>query len=138
MVRFRHAGIVVRDIQESLSFYKKLGFKVISDVLESGKFIDIILGYNKCEVRTIKMICNNKQMIELLYYTSPRSKDFTKKINSVGCSHIALTVEDIESLCAELRHDGVKFINPPAANEKVKVAFCKDPNDVYLELVEDL
>tara|TARA_R110000796_G_scaffold123761_4_gene238198 strand:- start:17525 stop:17941 length:417 start_codon:yes stop_codon:yes gene_type:complete len=138
MVKIRHSGIVVRDLVASLDFYLAFGFSVVSDQLESGKFIDDILGFKDCKVRTVKMVCKNNQMLELLHYKDPKSEDFKKRVNSIGCSHLAFTVEDLESLYISLVEKGVKFINPPAVNEKVKVAFCKDPNDVYLELVEEL
>ena len=133
----RHSGIVVRDIIESYNFYVDLGFMIESDEIEKGKFLDTILGIDGCEIRVIKMSCDN-QMIELLEYKEPKSKDFEKKINSIGCSHLAMTVYDIESVYKKLTEQGVEFINPPESNGKVKVAFCKDPNDVWLELVEEL
>jgi|TARA_R110000824_G_scaffold35575_1_gene111331 4-hydroxyphenylpyruvate dioxygenase-like putative hemolysin len=133
----RHSGIVVRDIIESYNFYVDLGFMIESDEIEKGKFLDTILGIDGCEIRVMKMSCGN-QMIELLEYKEPKSKDFEKKINSIGCSHLAMTVYDIESVYKKLTEQGVEFINPPESNEKVKVAFCKDPNDVWLELVEEL
>ena len=46
MVKIRHSGIVVRDLVASLDFYLAFGFSVVSDQLESGKFIDDILGFN--------------------------------------------------------------------------------------------
>ena len=133
----RHSGIVVRDIIESYNFYVDLGFMIESDEIEKGKFLDTILGIDGCEIRVMKMSCGN-QMIELLEYKEPKSKDFEKKINSIGCSHLAMTVYDIESVYKKLTEQGVEFINPPESNGKVKVAFCKDPNDVWLELVEEL
>ena len=138
MVKVRHSGIVVRDLKESLDFYRYLGFRTVNDDVETGEFIDNILGFEKCEVRTVKMICDGKQMIELLEYRNPESPDFTKLINSIGCSHLALTVDNLELLYENLIKKGVDFVNPPCSNEKVKVAFCIDPNDVYLELVEEL
>ena len=77
-------------------------------------------------------------MIELLEYQTPKSNDYKKEINSIGCSHIALTVNNLELIYKTLLQSNIKFINAPEYNEKVKVAFCKDPNDVYLELVEEL
>tara|TARA_Y100001973_G_C5069724_1_gene266921 strand:- start:28 stop:444 length:417 start_codon:yes stop_codon:yes gene_type:complete len=133
----RHSGVVVRNIVESYNFYKGLGFNVVSDEIEKGRFLNTILGIDDCEIRVIKMSCGN-QMIELLGYINPQSKDFEKRINSIGCSHLAMTVNDIESVYKKLTKQGVEFINPPESNEKVKVAFCKDPNDVWLELVEEL
>ena len=103
MIKMRHAGIVVRDLKKSLNFYEYLGFKVVSDEVETGEFIDKILGFEKCEVRTIKMICFEKQMIELLEYKNPQSPDFKKLINSVGCSHLALTVSNLEFLYKNLK-----------------------------------
>ena len=134
----RHSGIVVRDIIESYNFYVDLGFMIESDEIEKGKFLDTILGIDGCEIRVMKMSCDN-QMIELLGYQYPKSLDDKfRRINSIGCSHLAMTVDDIESVYKRLTEQGVEFINPPESNGKVKVAFCKDPNDVWLELVEEL
>tara|TARA_R100000742_G_C4245240_1_gene64263 strand:+ start:354 stop:776 length:423 start_codon:yes stop_codon:yes gene_type:complete len=135
----RHSGIVVRDITESYNFYRGLGFIIESDEIEKGEFLETILGIDDCEIRVIKMSCDN-QMIELLGYRieSTFGKDIEKKVNDIGCSHLAMTVDDIESVYKKLTEQGVEFINPPKSNGKVKVAFCKDPNDVWLELVEEL
>jgi len=135
----RHSGIVVRDIIESYNFYIDLGFMIESDEIEKGKFLDTILGIDGCEIRVIKMVCDN-QMIELLGYQidSTFGEDFERKVNSTGCSHLAMTVNDLDLTYDKLIKKGVEFINPPESNGKVKVAFCKDPNDVYLELVEEL
>tara|TARA_R100000008_G_scaffold45515_1_gene26698 strand:- start:218 stop:640 length:423 start_codon:yes stop_codon:yes gene_type:complete len=135
----RHSGIVVRDIIESYNFYIDLGFSVVSDEIEKGEFLETILGIDNCEIRVIKMSCNN-QMIELLGYRieSTFGKDIEKKVNDIGCSHLAMTVNDIDLTYETLKSKGVEFINPPKSNGKVKVAFCKDPNDVWLELVEEL
>ena len=134
----RHLGIVVRDIDKSLEFYKYLGYEVVADVKEDGKFIDKILGLRDSDLRTVKMTYMGRHMIELLHYINPISEDNLKRVNFVGCSHFALSVSDIESLYKNLLNIGVEFISEPISNGKVKVAFCKDPNDVYLELVEEL
>jgi|TARA_R100000789_G_C2981347_1_gene143560 catechol 2,3-dioxygenase-like lactoylglutathione lyase family enzyme len=134
----RHLGIVVRDMDKSLKFYKYLGYEVVSDMKEDSKFIDKILGLNDSDLRTVKMIHSDNHMIELLHYTNPVSDDNLKRVNFVGCSHFALSVSNIESLYEDLSKNNVEFISKPISNGKVKVAFCKDPNDVYLELVEEL
>ena len=117
MMSLRHIGIVVRDIDESLDFYQMLGYEVVADVQEDGKFIDEILG---------------------LYYENPIPDDNFKRVNFVGCTHFAVTVDDIDELYGDLIMSGVDFIREPISNGKVKVAFCKDPNDVYIDLVEEL
>tara|TARA_E500000331_G_C17166018_1_gene673851 strand:+ start:104 stop:514 length:411 start_codon:yes stop_codon:yes gene_type:complete len=133
----RHIGIVVRDIYESENFYQMLGYEVVTDVQEDGRFIDEILGLHNVKLRTIKMKQNN-HMIELLYYENPIPDDNFKRVNFVGCTHFAVTVDDVDKLYENLMMSGVDFIREPISNGKVKVAFCKDPNDVYIELVEEL
>ena len=137
MMSLRHIGIVVRDIDESLDFYQMLGYEVVADVQEDGKFIDEILGLYNVKLRTIKMK-QNSHMVELLYYENPIPDDNFKRVNFVGCTHFAVTVDDIDQLYGDLIMSGVHFIKEPISNKKVKVAFCKDPNDVYIELVEEL
>ena len=51
---------------------------------------------------------------------------------------IAILGQEIKDIEKILLNIGVEFISEPISNGKVKVAFCKDPNDVYLELVEEL
>ncbi|OUX54480.1 MAG: hypothetical protein CBE47_00610 [Pelagibacteraceae bacterium TMED287] len=137
MMSLRHIGIVVRDIYESENFYQMLGYEVVTDVQEDGRFIDEILGLHNVKLRTIKMKQNN-HMIELLYYENPIPDDNFKRVNFVGCTHFAVTVDDVDKLYENLMMSGVDFIREPISNGKVKVAFCKDPNDVYIELVEEL
>ena len=74
MMSLRHIGIVVRDIDESLDFYQMLGYEVVADVQEDGKFIDEILGLYNVKLRTIKMKQSN-HMVELLYYENPIPDD---------------------------------------------------------------
>ena len=136
--KIRHTGIPVRDLDESLHFYTNLGFKVVGDESESGKFIDDILGFAECKVRTVKMVCSTGGMVELLYYDNPKSIFSARRINAIGCGHLAVTVDDVESLYKDLTTRGIKFIGSPASNGKVKVVFCLDPNGFYLELVEEL
>lgn len=138
----RHAGIVVTDIEQSIDFYTNiLGFKVQKDLNECGKYIDIFLGLDGVKVRTVKMSLNDSGMVELLHYqTHAENIDDTRRINSIGCSHLALTVNNLDSLYKKILDYGLSFISPPHKSPDgfVKVAFCRDPNGVYLELVEEL
>ena len=138
----RHTGIVVTDIERSIDFYTNiLGFKIEKDLNECGKYIDIFLGLEGVKVRTVKMSLNNSGMIELLYYETHSEKpDETRRINSIGCSHIALTVDNLENMYKKILDCGLTFISPPhkSPDGLAKVAFCKDLDGTYLELVEEL
>jgi len=138
----RHFGIVIKNPEKSLHFYcGLLGLKIKRDVLEEGKFIDNISGLKNVKVRTIKMSANNGSLIELLFYKShPRGKIKNNEICNMGASHVALTVDNIDYEYKKLRKLGVKFNCPPqiSPDGKAKVTFCYDPDDVLVELVEEL
>tara|TARA_R110000824_G_scaffold57329_1_gene156083 strand:+ start:249 stop:677 length:429 start_codon:yes stop_codon:yes gene_type:complete len=141
MINVRHVGIVVSELERSLHFYKNLlGFDIKKDVVEYGKYIDDFLGLNDVVVQTVKMTLNNKDMIELLHYKTNEKKPEKIEINQIGCTHFAVTVDDIEAIYRRFINEGVDFINPPrlSSDGAAKVAFCKDPDGFYVELVEEI
>lgn len=142
-VTLRHVGIVVQDLPRMAAFYRdRLGFTQEKRALETGNFIDTILGARNVEVTTVKLTSPSGGMIELLHFTSPcdATHEPHKRLFSPGLTHIALTVDNLDHLYEQLCREGTKFVAPPAisADGRAKVAFCCDPEANYLELVEPL
>ena len=141
ILEIRHAGIVVEDLEKSLSFYRdKLGFSIVKRMVEKGEFIDQILGFQKLEIITVKMALQNGQMIELLDYGAHKKEVAPKAINDSGLTHLALTVENLESVYKQFTADNINFISKPkiSPDKYAKVAFCAAPEGTYIELVEVL
>ena len=142
ILNIRHTGIVVSNLELSKKFYcDLLGFKVQKEMDESGDFINNFSALENVLVTTSKMILENGQMIELLYYKShPETPDMSRKINQIGCSHIALTVSNLDDLYNKLLENDIYFNSPPqySPDGKAKVTFCKDPDGSLIELVEEL
>ena len=139
MIVVRHAGIVVKDMEESVEFYKNLlGLAIVANVKEEGEFINTILGLDNYYVRTVKLADKNGVIVELLKF--PLSSNPIKSLQSVGCSHIAFTVDNLSEMYDEFLEKGIKFNSSPqkSPDGKCLVAFCKDPNGVFIELVEVL
>jgi len=140
-MRFRHAGIVISDLEKGLHFYRDLlGLKILKEADETGKFIDDIQGLKNVTVRTIKMLCDDGNMIELLYFKSHLEKPKEKKIYEIGASHVAFTVENLDDEYNRLKDAGIEFNCPPkiSADGGAKVTFCKDYDGTLIELVEVL
>jgi catechol 2,3-dioxygenase-like lactoylglutathione lyase family enzyme len=72
VLNFRHIGLPVHDMENSMEFFNKLGF----DVKESGQ--DVINGQH---IKWVKMINDQGFIIELL---------------SGGEAHLAFTVDEVE------------------------------------------
>ena len=59
---------------------------------------------------------------------------------TTGLTHIALTVNDLESLTTKLKENNYKFVSEikKSPNGAVKVVFMRGPEGLMLELVEPL
>ena len=142
----RHIGIVVKDLNKSLKFYSDLlELKTYMKVTETGTFINNLTGINNVKVEWIKLIIPKGGLIELLQYhshpdnlTLPESKGFPS--NKYGCSHVALTVNDLSTLYNKMSLLGYTCKSEPLISEngKVKILYCHDPDGNILELIEDL
>ena len=143
MIGVRHSGIVVRDMERSRNFYVHLlGLKEAPINDESGAFIETILGVPGVRVRTCKMpgTDGGTTLLELLQFTSHLHEISERFIYSVGPTHVAFTVNDLDELHARLTVEGVEFISDPKVSPdgNAKVAFCYDPDGTPIELVQML
>ncbi|TGM44529.1 glyoxalase [Leptospira biflexa] len=138
----RHTGLVVRNLSHSLLFYETLGFKLWKREVEEGNFIDTVVGIQSVCVETAKLHAPDNSMIELLQYIShPLLKEKQNSpSNTLGCSHIAFTVDNIDLTCKQILELGGNLVNKPiiSPSGKVKVAYCHDIDGILLELVEEI
>ena len=135
----RHIGIVVTDMEKSLQFYRDLlGLKIKSLVDEEGKFLDNILAHENVKNRVAKLYAKNgNALVELIdskSYGNKKDRDFF----TIGASHFALTVDDLDETYDYLIKNGVKFTASPQLTPDgfAKVTFCEDPDGTPIELVE--
>mgnify|MGYP001381742247 FL=1 len=137
----RHIGIVVTNMENSLKFYRdQLGLKIIKDMDEQGNYLDNMLSLNDVRVRTVKLSANeNTTLVELLEFESHNDNKI-RNFYTIGASHVAFTVDDIEKLYVNLSEKNIKFnaIPQKSPDGLVKVTFCKDPDGTPIELVEML
>lgn len=122
-MNIRFTTITVKDLDESLKFYKDiLGF------IEMKKFSPME------GVNIVFLKDEDSGIIELIEYqnTSKDDEDFRESIVSIG-----LGVIDLERTLYELKCKGVEPIRGPIEIPSgEKFAFIKDPNDVEIELIQ--
>jgi catechol 2,3-dioxygenase-like lactoylglutathione lyase family enzyme len=142
-MRVRHVGIVVRDLERSLAFYRGLlGFEIVRAMDEQGPFIDAIVGMPDVKVRTVKLAApGDSAQIELLAFENPAPEiGPAPPLRRVGPTHVALTVADLDGLHRRMAAAGTPFTTAPQTSPdgRAKVTFCRDPDGTALELVEVL
>lgn len=142
----RHVGIVVRDLEKSLAFYSGvLGLKIYRRFVEQGSFIDQLTGIEGVTLEWVKLIIPQGGLIELLqYHSHPDSEAQVparpSPSNALGCSHVALTVNDLDQMYSRLRAYGCTAKSMPimTPNNSAKIVYCHDPEGNILELIEDV
>ena len=142
ILNVRHTGIVVTDLEASLRFYRdRLGFRETKRLDESGAYIDNMLAINGAQVTTVKLAAPDGNLIELLHFrTHPRPRPSPPEACSIGLTHIAFTVDDLDRMHSDLTAAGVRFNAPPQLSPDgyAKVTFCRDPDGTLIELVQVL
>lgn len=142
-LEIRHAGVVVSDLKRSLEFDRDvLGLRVVCVADEPPSYIEKLLATPNGRVTTAKLAApNGETLIELLeFHRAAQPRLSVREVDSIGPTHIALTVADLDRAYLVLRERGTSFLAPPIPSPDGlhKVAFCRDPDGTLLELVERL
>ena len=136
----RHVGIVVADLRGAIAFWEAAGFTVKVDARESSKELDAALDMKSVELRSVKMADERGQIIELVRYSSHRWTDRNSKPPrpySMGVNHVALTVPSMAVAYARLSSAGAFFHGPPQRMGAVQMVYCRGPEGILIELVEE-
>ena len=143
MKGIRHTGIVVRDLNRAVAFYRDtFGFQPASQDRETGPFISALVGLDDVDVAWVKLTAPDGSMLELLQYHShpDDAPHQPAPSNKVANAHLALTVTDVDALYQRFQELGLPTHGAPktAPNGKARALYAHDPDGVILELVQEL
>lgn len=116
----------VRDLERSLSFYTELlGMKLLRKKdYPSGRFTLAFVGYG---------LESEMAVIELTHNWDIRQYEMG---NAYG--HIALGVDNIQTICESIAAGGGNVVRPPGPMKhgSTVIAFVEDPDGYKVELIE--
>ena len=110
-----HIHFTVRDLEEALAFYKKLGFKLERRLDHDGESaqLRISLGGVVIDIH------------------------LAKTVENPGYNHFAVSVEEMDAAVKELRDQSFKVDRPfDVAATGRRLATIRDPSGFLLQLVE--
>ena len=117
-----HTSITVRNMDESVAFYTgKLGMNLIRRHE---------IPQNNAEIAFLGMEGTNHR-IELTWWRD--KKEYTE---GDQLDHIAFGVEDLPKFVMKMKKNGVEIAKEPYSLGSSRIAFIKDPNGIWLELIE--
>ena len=139
VVGYRHTGIIVKDMEKSLSFYRDiLGLTVIQDYCDDSPYINKITDLKNANVHMIKLQAEDGTVTELLEYLNHPTELIQQEIINVGACHICYRVNNANEAYERLLSKNIPLISEPElSSEKIgRVFFALDPNGIRIELVE--
>src|SRR3990172_5188443 len=125
---FSYTGIRVRDMEESLAFYR--------DVLGMRVQFRMRLRTTGGEVALLRSP-RGRQRLELNWY-APGSRFATRYAAGEGLDHLAFRVGDLRRTIAGLRKRRIKIVEGPIGSGREAWAYIEDPNGIWIELVGSL
>ena len=128
-------------MEASLAFYcGLLRLRAGNSSVESGPELEQIMGIPHVRLDSRKLLTDSGDTrLELIEFLEPKHvRSDAKHLSTVGITHFAITVSDLESMHEEMHAAGVQFISPPEieATGFAKVAFCRDPDGNLIEMIE--
>jgi len=122
-MRTLHVGLRVADLEQSLGFYRAVGYEVVGEVPETG------IGH----LTMLKLPDDEFVTIELVH--QPGSDESAR---GPGLSHVAIVVESMATTLADLAARGIDAEAPtsPDGSEDFLTSSITDPDGNRIELVQ--
>jgi catechol 2,3-dioxygenase-like lactoylglutathione lyase family enzyme len=141
-----HTVVNCRDLDESVAFYRRLGFEILNDRRDVvwPEFVAGIFGMRRAQGRGVLMVLPadpDGPMIDLIEWVEPKA-DFPDPARAAEAVPriIAFRTRDVHAAHRELSAQGVRFTRdvyePEEALGLVGSCCCYDPNGNLIELIE--
>jgi glyoxylase I family protein len=138
-----HTGITVSNLQRSLEFWRDvLGFEFSHTAHQTGEMAKQITGVEGAEIKLAVLKAPGGHKIELLEYLAPPDrKRADVRPCDLGHVHVALLVDDLETMLERIAASGWKAAGKPQTlqtgpNAGKRVVYVRDPDGTTIEFME--
>ena len=134
-----HTGFVVRDLDKSTAFYRDvIGLRVVTSRERQGPPISRMLGYDDVHIKVRLLNAGDGHLLELIQYVNPPGGERpSDDRNTLGASHLAFSVDDIQAAFRHVVDNGAREISPPVELQPGRTAcYLQDPDGNWIELIQ--
>jgi lactoylglutathione lyase/glyoxylase I family protein len=135
--RVDHFSYTVGDIDRSVEFYARLGFRPINRYSEAGPHVDIGAATENADM-DIQLMRHgeNGPMLELIRYTRHDANRAARN-SEVGSAHMGFVVGDMAAAYEALKAAGVQFLSEPNTDQYGESwVYMRDPDGIPVELMQ--
>jgi catechol 2,3-dioxygenase-like lactoylglutathione lyase family enzyme len=138
-----HTGITVSNLERSLAFWRDiLGFELSHTAHQKGELAQEITGVADAEIKLAVLKAPGGHKIELLEYLAPadRKRAILRPCDG-GFVHVALLVEDLDAVLAQIAASGWEAAGKPQTlqigpNAGRRVVYVRDPDGTTIEFMQ--
>ena len=138
----RHTEIIVTKMDRALEFYRDLlGLEVVLDKEQEGEFFGKLIALAGVRMRVVMLQAPDGNKVELFeFYSHPEKAPEKVETSDIGCSHIAIAIDDLDAAYEKFSQKGIQFNCPPVMSPDgyAKVAYCHATDGTLVDLVQIL
>ncbi len=148
IVAMPYIGINVSDLDESLAFYRRLGYTNVTPIPQRQSSLEEAQAYGldapfEYKGADIAITRGDQHQLRLLQWLTPFNPEppYPAPINHIGIHRIAVAVADMDRAVSILKRQGVEFLSEIApccsgtGEDTMAIVHAIDPDGVFVELV---
>ena len=143
LLRIDNVGIVVDDLQATISFFEALGLELEGEATVEGPSVDGLIGLKdaRSDVAMLRTPDGHGR-IELSKFHEPaatRGAPRDAPVNTLGMGRIMFAVDDIDDAVARLQAHGAALVGEIVQYEdSYRLCYLRGPEGILVALAESL
>ena len=137
-----NVGIVVENLDETISFFTELGLKLEGRATIEGEWAGRVTGLGNQNVEIAMMVIpDGHSRLELSRFLSPPviADHRTAPVNALGYLRVMFTVKDIDDTLTRLGAHGANLVGEVVRYEdSYRLCYIRGPEKILVGLAEEL
>jgi catechol 2,3-dioxygenase-like lactoylglutathione lyase family enzyme len=142
LIRMDNVGIVVKNLDDAISFFTELGLKLEGRAMVEGEWAGRVTGLDSQHVEIAMMVTpDGHSRLEISKFLNPAvvSDHRTAPVNSLGYLRVMFTVEDIDEMVSRLTRHGAQLVGDVVQYENsYRLCYIRGTEGILIGLAEQL
>lgn len=142
ILQMHNVGIVVKSIDNAISFFTELGLKLEGRAMVEGEWAGKVTGLGNQSVEIAMMVTpDGHSRLEISRFLTPHTiaDHRTAPVNSLGYLRVMFTVDNIDELVSRLTKHGAELVGEVVQYENsYRLCYIRGTEGLLVGLAEEL